>query len=1259
MSNPDQTLAVVGSPSTNAHISLDLLNAATQEPLVGSMLYVEQQMTDGIELGLGTVTEVTTNNKWHTDPVLRGIIKDKGEIPGMTGAVGDTRAASVNLQACYKKYEGQQNWAQSGPTFRMSPSTGAPVRRLTNELVDNLIAGTEDLHHLGHLHGTDVRAPLNIRDFSGSRGAWHAGIFGRSGSGKANCIETRVPTPSGWTRMGDLVAGDLVLDESGNPTEVLMAHPIMLGRPCYEIEFSDGSVIVADGDHNWFVETEASRKSDSHTRMRARNGVAPTLLPMETTERLLCLAGQASASDVVTIAEAAALAGVGIKAHIMGKAASRVASVGSVQPPRTFTYKEQQFARTRSYPLYPTVDLLTALAERCGEHSGSKVLSESAREVLLAAAVEPEHETIPVREVARLLGLPKANGTVHRAVRTTGVRATVGPWVMTQSVSEQVIVRPWAHVATYPKAEFLQVLASMGSAPRTDQSHKKIVGGVLTTEQMLGSYLTAQGKANYSVPVAKALQLPKVDLSIEPYTLGAWLGDGSSWGNDLVGIDHEVAMFIEADGYRTTERRAFSDVDRHPDFRTWTIHGIRAALRQLGLLKTSTDQGQTKFIPAEYLRASEAQRRALLAGLLDTDGTVAKQGTVQFDNTNERLARGVFELVASLGYRPTMTSKRAMLNGVDHGPAFRVSFTTDEQVFGLNRKQITHKERTRQFNPDRNNRRYITRIERVETRPVRCITVDSPNSLYLVGEAMIPTHNTAMASYMLGSQMRHPDLGMIIIDPQGQWSTEQDLPFSLQAWAAELGRDVVVRRVSEDLRLDKDATLFGELLSKTKFLKELMKMSAETQELLTDELVKALRGITGWEEMASEALLDELLRALRAPHVLRNVYADGTRKERLLLALSEVIGEAPEFDADGGPAFPEQYVLAPPAVLEQRRTEVLAQFRPLHNLFSKTNPSGGRRHSLWGTIQSVFDRPAGHPAPLVILDMSTAAGVSWLDQALAGEERAEAMESLRILDQDSIKAAILRRTCQTLKNASEDAFRGGKNLNTMVVFDEAWRYAPAPQNASEDEIKELSKDLAGYARDTRKFGIGWFYITQTPRSLNNDIWDQLSVRVIGHGLSGAELSKVAETLDGPEHLNLYRAFAPPDATNPRVYPFMLTGPVSPLSFTQAPLFIAAPTNFDDFRNDNHDWIAPIRLALGRQVINGTPTTPTAAGAVPASRRTAPIASSAPSKRALEDAQRIREHSKTGGVNPRAGVGLSTDQGFSSSLSAIDDEEPPF
>src|SRR5882762_6122142 len=76
-------------------------------------------------------------------------------------------------------------------------------------------------------------------------------IAARPGVGKALKVDTPLPTPTGWTTMGDVAVGDLLLGADGEPTRVVAATDIMLGRPCYEVEFSDGSVIVADASHQW------------------------------------------------------------------------------------------------------------------------------------------------------------------------------------------------------------------------------------------------------------------------------------------------------------------------------------------------------------------------------------------------------------------------------------------------------------------------------------------------------------------------------------------------------------------------------------------------------------------------------------------------------------------------------------------------------------------------------------------------------------------------------------------------------------------------------------------------------------------------------------------------------------------------------------------------------------------------------------------------------------------------------------------------
>jgi Rad3-related DNA helicase len=160
-----------------------------------------------------------------------------------------------------------------------------------------------------------------------------------------------------------------------------------------------------------------------------------------------------------------------------------------------------------------------------------------------------------------------------------------------------------------------------------------------------------------------------------------------------------------------------------------------------GRLRT-LDLLQNKHIPPIYLRASERQRRALLAGLLDTDGTINRCGAVEFTTTSPQLAQDVYELVCSLGFRPALRQGIARLNGVDCGPKWTLAFTTGQEVFRLERKTTTQKERLRNYSPERNRFRYVVAVNPVPSRPVRCIQVAASSHLYLAGRSMIPTHNS-------------------------------------------------------------------------------------------------------------------------------------------------------------------------------------------------------------------------------------------------------------------------------------------------------------------------------------------------------------------------------------------------------------------------------------------------------------------------------------------------------------------------------------
>ena len=279
-------------------------------------------------------------------------------------------------------------------------------------------------------------------------------------------------------------------------------------------------------------------------------------------------------------------------------------------------------------------------------------------------------------------------------------------------------------------------------------------GSIRTTEQIHGS-ITIRGRTNHSIETAAPLQCEPADLPIDPYLLGAWLGDGVSAGARIVIADDQMVGAVAAAIPSQWElRKGATKLD-------WGISGgMKVALRTLGVLGN-------KHIPIAYQRASVEQRIALLQGLMDTDGAVGQNGDCLFCSTRRVLADGVLELARGLGIKATLREGEARLNGRYISQKYDVAFLTDIPAFRLARKLIRQKRAGFRGN---HRRRYITAVTQIESVPVACIAVDAPSKMYLCGSSMIPTHNTdlllglAFTAHKRSLIMRRyfTDLGSII-----------------------------------------------------------------------------------------------------------------------------------------------------------------------------------------------------------------------------------------------------------------------------------------------------------------------------------------------------------------------------------------------------------------------------------------------------------------------------------------------------------------
>lgn len=269
---------------------------------------------------------------------------------------------------------------------------------------------------------------------------------------------------------------------------------------------------------------------------------------------------------------------------------------------------------------------------------------------------------------------------------------------------------------------------------------------IKTTAEIAASLRNSNGKyqsANHSVALAVAFDLPEQDFLIPPYVLGAWLGDGDSDCARMTCAFADVQVMDEMAGEGVPVKAQVRHSETTGRFVLSSGRGRRGStvqerLRALGVLGN-------KHIPPAYLRGSKAQRLALLQGLMDTDGSVSKVGQCEFTATNKVLALGALELAISLGIKATMIEGVATLNGRAISAKYRVGFFPDWDVpvFRLERKAArqVHSHDRRRLCGDRR----IVSCRQVPAVPVRCITVDSPSSMFLCGRNMVPTHNSPLA----------------------------------------------------------------------------------------------------------------------------------------------------------------------------------------------------------------------------------------------------------------------------------------------------------------------------------------------------------------------------------------------------------------------------------------------------------------------------------------------------------------------------------
>lgn len=396
---------------------------------------------------------------------------------------------------------------------------------------------------------------------------------------------------------------------------------------------------------------------------------------------------------------------------------------------------------------------------------------------------------------------------------------------------------------------------------------------------------------------------------------------------------------------------------------------------------------------------------------------------------------------------------------------------------------------------------------------------------------------SVLAKNLLLAYARHKDsnqMGLLVIDPQGEFSREfgkgeRTARYSLDYKAAceSMNREVYCVQVPM-IKLDR-WNLFADLLSRTQFIQRLSIRSTEwvrtAAEVLTERLKQAKVTLSS---LHSKESFERGLKLLTDEKVLKQIYSGKEGRERFSEMLQDADVTTPLYDA---------------------------VWFPVANLFKDSDFSGRARP----TIEHIVERCLrATNRQIVILDLS-GAGLSFTDKQTFWSEQVQALLIDRIAD------ALIRK--------AEELF-GNKPLNALVVLDEAHRLAGSEYMDEDSDRASLRKKLIDGVRTTRKYGLGWMFVSQSVSSIHRSILDQCRILFFGFGLAmGDEFRRLKDFAGGDERsMQLYQSFRDPQSFPRRElqeFPFMAIGPVSPLAFSGKPLFFTAFTDPIEFLRVNN------------------------------------------------------------------------------------------
>ncbi len=387
---------------------------------------------------------------------------------------------------------------------------------------------------------------------------------------------------------------------------------------------------------------------------------------------------------------------------------------------------------------------------------------------------------------------------------------------------------------------------------------------------------------------------------------------------------------------------------------------------------------------------------------------------------------------------------------------------------------------------------------------------------------------SVLAKMILLAYARYPKMALLVIDPQGEFardvrggSAAGEFALPLGGVLKRLGKQTFVLTV-RNLVLDR-WELFEQILYESPFFERLTIPKSENRELacriLSHKLEKARVKLS---DLSRRESFNKAWALLGDERVQKQFYRSESPRLR--------------FHATWEEADPDEFFRD--------------YWGPVAELF-REDRSGARSVS---RALAWLLNPDSPSRPVLVIDLSKeqAQGLFWNDR---------------------IQSLVIKRLLDGLTQAAEYFFKEGQSLNTLVVIDEAHRLAPRELSREDNAARSVRDVLVDAARTTRKYGLGWFFISQTLSSIHSEIIQQLRIFFFGFGLGLGQEFQALRQLVGSSGtaLDLYQLFRDPHSAfdvASKQYSFMTIGPVSPLSFAGTPLFFNAFNTVEAFLKAN-------------------------------------------------------------------------------------------